>query len=228
MMNLPGTDDYIDIHTHGAKPVPGLFSVEVLMAHEERIPEKISGLAFTYGIHPWYLDESNHNRLLASVIKTAADPLVIAVGEAGFDKIKGPSMDLQRKTFEEQIIIAEELKKPVIIHCVRAWDELLRAHKRFHPKLPWLVHGLRGNKDLAIQLISKGMYISFWFEFILKPESSELVRSLPKERIFLETDGAEVEIRDIYNKVADDLGLGLNGLKKLILNNYKVFFDLKN
>lgn len=228
MMNLPGTDDYIDIHTHGAKPVPGLFSVEVLMAHEARIPEKTPGLAFTYGIHPWYLDESNHNRLLASVIKTAADPLVIAVGETGFDKIKGPSMDLQRKTFEEQIIIAEELKKPVVIHCVRAWDELLKAHKRFHPKLPWLVHGFRGNKDLAMQLISKGMYISFWFEFILKPESSELVGSLPKERIFLETDGAEVDIRDIYNKVSNDLGLGLNGLKKLILNNYKVFFNLKN
>jgi TatD DNase family protein len=228
MMNLPGTDDYIDIHTHGAKPVTGLFSVEVLMAHEARIPEKTPGLAFTYGIHPWYLDESNHNRLLASVIKTAADPLVIAVGETGFDKIKGPSMDLQRKTFEEQIIIAEELKKPVVIHCVRAWDELLRAHKRFHPKLPWLVHGFRGNKDLAMQLISKGMYISFWFEFILKPESSELVGSLPKERIFLETDGAEVDIRDIYNKVSNDLGLGLNGLKKLILNNYKVFFNLKN
>jgi len=224
MMNLPGTDDYIDIHTHGAKPVPGLFSVEVLMAHEARIPEKTPGLAFTYGIHPWYLDESNHNRLLASVIKTAADPLVIAVGETGFDKIKGPSMDLQRKTFEEQIIIAEELKKPVVIHCVRAWDELLKAHKRFHPKLPWLVHGFRGNKDLAMQLISKGMYISFWFEFILKPESSELVGSLPKERIFLETDGAEVDIRDIYNKVSNDLGLELNGLKKLILDNFKRFF----
>lgn len=227
MMNLPGTDDYIDIHTHGATPVHGLFSVEVLMAHEERIPEKTPGLAFTYGIHPWYLDESNHNRLLASVIKTAADVLVIAVGEAGFDKIKGPSMDLQRKTFEEQVIIAEELKKPVVIHCVRAWDELLRAHKRLHPKLPWLVHGFRGNKDLAMQLISKGMYISFWFEFILKPESSELVRSLPKDRIFLETDGAEVDIRDIYNKVSGDLGLELNGLKKLILDNFKRFFNIK-
>jgi len=227
MMNLPGTDDYIDIHTHGATPVHGLFSVEVLMAHEERIPEKTPGLAFTYGIHPWYLDESNHNKLLASVIKTAADALVIAVGEAGFDKIKGPSMDLQRKTFEEQVIIAEELKKPVVIHCVRAWDELLRAHKRLHPKLPWLVHGFRGNKDLAMQLISKGMYISFWFEFILKPESSELVRSLPKDRIFLETDGAEVDIRDIYNKVSGDLGLELNGLKKLILDNFKRFFNIK-
>jgi TatD DNase family protein len=226
-MNYPQPGDYIDLHTHGARPVKGVFQVETIMAHEERIPEKTTDLAFTYGIHPWYLDESNHNRLLASVIKTAADPLVIAVGEAGFDKIKGPSMDLQRKTFEEQVIIAEELNKPVVIHCVRAWDELLRVHKRLHPKLPWLVHGFRGNKDLAMQLISKGMYISFWFEFILKPESSELVRSLPKEKIFIETDGAEVDIKEIFKKVSGDLGLGLDGFKKLILKNYKMFFGLK-
>ena len=223
-MNYPQPGDYIDLHTHGARPIQGVFQVETIMAHEERIPEKTKDLAFTYGIHPWYLDESNHNRLLASVIKIAEDPLVIAVGEAGFDKIKGPSMDLQRKTFEEQVIIAEELKKPVVIHCVRAWDELLRAHKRLHPKLPWLVHGFRGNKDLAMQLISKGMYISFWFEFILKQESSELVKTLPKEKIFIETDGAEIDVKDIYNKVSGDLGLGLNGLKKLILDNFKRFF----
>ncbi len=225
-MNLPGTGDYIDIHTHGAKPVPGLFSVEVLMAHEERIPEKTMGLAFTYGIHPWYLDESNHNRLLTSLIKTVTNPLIIAVGEAGFDKIKGPSMDLQRKTFEEQVIIAEELKKPVVIHCVRAWDELLRAHKKLNPKLPWLVHGFKGNKDLAMQLISKGMYISFWFEFILKPESSELVKSLPQERMFLETDGADIDIRDIYNKVSGDLGMKGDKLKKLIFSNFIDFFKV--
>ncbi len=225
-MNLPATDDYIDIHTHGAKPVPGLFSVEVLMAHEEKLPAETPGLAFTYGIHPWYLDESNHNRLLASVIKTVVDPLVIAVGEAGFDKIKGPSMELQRKTFEEQVIIAEEFKKPVIIHCVRAWEELLRVYKKLKPELPWLVHGFRGNKDLAMQLISKGMYISFWSDFILKQESSDLIKSLLIERIFLETDGADVNIADIYNKVSSDLEISEDKLKKQIFLNFYSFFNL--
>ncbi len=226
MMNFPGTGDYIDIHTHGAKPVTGHFSVEVLMAHEGKLPADTPGLAFTYGIHPWYLDESNHDRMLTSVIKTVTDPLIMAVGEAGFDKIKGPSMELQRKTFEEQVIIAEELKKPLVIHCVRAWDELLRANKKLNPKMPWLVHGFRGNKDLAMQLINKGMYISFWYDFIMKPESSELVKSLPQERIFLETDGADVDIKDIYNKVSADLGLSVEDLKEQILNNFNRFFNI--
>ena len=68
--------------------------------------------------------------------------------------------------------------------------------------MPWLIHGFRGNVELAKQLLSKGMYLSFWFDFIIRPESSKLVRSLPKERIFLETDGADVDIRTIYEKVA--------------------------
>ena len=226
-MSLPGKDDYIDIHTHEARPYPGVFSVENIMAHENRIPEQTNGLAFTFGIHPWYLSEANHDHLIAEVEKSAQLQSVIALGEAGFDRIKGPSQELQRRTFERQILIAEEHRKPVVIHCVRAWDELLRAHKRLNPRMPWLVHGFRGNKDLATQLISKGMYLSFWFDFILKPESSELVRNLPKERIFLETDGADVNIADIYNKVSIDLGISIDELKEQILLNFNNLFIIK-
>jgi len=171
-MNLPGKGDYIDIHTHGAESVAGIFSIETLSAHEGRLPEDLPGMLFTYGIHPWHLDEKNHNQQLTNVIRIAANPLVVAIGEAGFDKIKGPSADLQKKTFEEQVYIAEEHKKPVVIHCVKAWDELIKVYKTLKPKMPWLVHGFRGKKDLAIQLISKGIYLSFWFDFITRPEST--------------------------------------------------------
>jgi len=226
-MNSPDTVDYIDIHTHGAGPVPGIFSVETLMAHEERVPEDIHGVAFTFGIHPWYLNEINHNKLITRVIKYADNPLIIAIGEAGFDRIKGPAPDLQRKTFEEQIRIAEEHKKPVVIHCVRAWEDLLQVHKKLKPKMPWLVHGFRGKKDLALQLITKGMYLSFWFDFIIRPEATILLKSLPAERIFMETDGAGVDIRDIYNKVSMDLNLDSGELKTRILKNFKLFYNLK-
>ncbi len=224
-MNFPEPDDYIDIHNHGAKPVPGVFAVETLMAHEEREPENIKGLTFSFGIHPWHLDEKNHDQLLARVIKVAGNPDVAAIGEAGFDRIKGPSSELQKKTFEEQVLIAEEKKKPVIIHCVRAWDDLLQEHKRLKPKMPWLVHGFRGKPDLAHQLVSKGMYLSFWFDFVMRPEAVPLLKSVPKERIFLETDGAAVDIKDIYNKVSADLGLTVEELKGTIFSNFNQFFN---
>jgi len=226
-MDLPGKGDYIDIHTHGAEPVTGIFSIETLLAHEQRQPENLPGILFSFGIHPWHLDEKNHNQQITNVIMIADNPLVIAIGEAGFDKIKGPSIELQRRAFEEQVYLAEEQKKPVVIHCVRYWDELVQMNKKLKPKMPWLVHGFRGKKDLASQLISKGMYLSFWFDFIVKPESSQLVRSLPKDRIFLETDGAGVDIKDIYNKVAADLELSVDELKVQILSNFNDIFKFK-
>ncbi len=225
-MYQPGPGDYIDIHVHGGKPVSGIFILESLMAHEDKFPIDNQGIAFTYGIHPWFLNEENHDEYILSVEQMVRLPLIVAVGEAGFDRLRGPSAELQRRTFEEQVIISEEVKKPMIIHCVRGWDELLSVQKRFKPKMPWLVHGFRGNTVLANQLLSKGMFLSIWFEYVLRPESASLLRSLPLERIFLETDGADVDIRQIYNKVATDLELEVDQLKKLIIKNFNAFFEM--
>jgi TatD DNase family protein len=225
-MYLPQSGDYIDIHVHDGKHAPGIFILESLMAHEEKLPEDISGVAYTYGIHPWFLNQNNYRQQLISVENSVSHPDIIAVGEAGFDRLRGPSNELQRIVFEEQIAISEETGKPVVIHCVRAWDELLSVQKSIKPKMPWLVHGFRGNKELADQLISKGMYLSFWFDFVLRPESGALLRHLPVERIFLETDGADTDIRKIYEKVAKDLDLSVDKLKSVIISNYTNFFNV--
>lgn len=223
-MNLPQPGDYIDIHNHGATPVTGQFSIGNLMAHEECIPDQTPGLAYTIGIHPWHLTKETFAEQLGKVSRYAGSTNVIALGEAGFDRLRGPALDLQRDAFEEQVKIADAISKPLFIHSVRAWDELLAEHKRLSPSTPWLIHGFRGKRELAQQLISKGMFISFWFDFIIRPESSELVRRLPLEKIFLETDGSGVEIGTIYNKVASDLNMDIVQLKNQILSNYKVLF----
>src|SRR5664279_1304603 len=219
-MYLPLPGDYIDIHVHGGSPASGVFILESLMAHEEKSPVALAGVAYTYGIHPWFLNEGNCRQLLTSVENSVINPEIIAIGEAGFDRLRGPSMPIQRIAFEEQIAISEEIGKPVVIHCVRAWDQLLSVQKKLKPRMPWLVHGFRGNRELASQLLSKGMYLSFWFDFVLRPESGKLLKQLPTDRIFLETDGADVDIRTIYNKVAKDLDVTVDGLKLIILKNF--------
>jgi TatD DNase family protein len=227
-MNLPQQGDYIDIHTHEAKLSEGIFAVENLMAHENLKPENITSGAFTAGIHPWHLNENNSERLLEYIRNITANPGLIAFGEAGFDKLRGPSIELQKSIFAEQVKIAGENQKPLVIHCVRSWDELLAAHKNLKPVTPWLVHGFRGKKELALQLIKRGMYLSFWFDFVLRPESAELLRFLPKERIFLETDGANVDIREIYRKVSADLEIPIDVLKERIRNNFSLLFNNYN
>jgi len=226
-MNHPQPGDYINIHSHGATSVEGIFTVENLMAHESILPAGKSGLGYSYGIHPWFLDENIYRQLITSVKEIAGNMFISALGEAGFDKLKGPSMELQIRAFEDQVLISEENKKPMVIHCVRAWDELLAAQKKIKPRMPWMVHGFTGSKELAEQLLSKGMYISFWYDFVIRPVSSALLKSLPKDRIFLETDGADVDIRYIYIKVSEDLKMNIEDLKSLIFGNYCKFFNEK-
>jgi TatD DNase family protein len=227
-MNQPQPGDFIDIHTHGTTRSNGVFAVQNLMAHEDIIPSAIESVSFSFGIHPWFLAENNFAKQIRLVEEASAIDSVIAIGEAGFDKIKGPSADLQRKAFEEQVMISEIRKKPLFIHCVRGWDELLSVHKMLKPKMAWMVHGYRGNNELAAQLISKGMYLSFWYDFVLGTRSAGLLRYVPPDRIFLETDGADVDIRDIYMKVSVDLNISAEELKSLILLNYITFFNIKS
>jgi TatD DNase family protein len=222
-MNHPTPGDYIDIHTHGATPAQGIFSVEVLMAHEGKLPADGQGIAYTAGVHPWFLNEKDHDIQLSFVTERAAERNIIAIGEAGFDRLKGPDAELQKRTFEEQVSLAGKYELPMVIHCVKAWEELLAEHSRLKPEMPWLIHGFRGKIELALQLISRGMYLSFWFDFVTRPEATSLIRSLPVDHIFLETDGSGTDIRNIYNKVSDDLGLTIEELKSQIFSNYNSF-----
>jgi TatD DNase family protein len=227
-MNNPLPGDFIDIHTHGSGLKSGICAIENLMAHEERKPGDLAGQPCTYGIHPWHLDRESVKSLIVNVESVSSADNLIAIGEAGFDKLRGAVKEIQLLAFEAQVRISEETNKPLFIHCVRAWDELLPVHKRVRPKMPWMIHGFRGNTELAAQLVSKGMYLSFWFEFVLRPESSKLLKSLPVERIFLETDGAEVGISTIYEKVAADLNMEVLDLKSVILNNYYAVFPVNS
>ncbi len=223
-MNRPLPGDYIDIHTHGGSPSEGVFIVENLMAHETEIIPSGSGIAYTIGLHPWFFGANSYEKPLLKIREYAAKNRIIAIGEAGFDKIRGASPDLQKKIFEEQAFIAEEYKIPLIIHCVKGWDELLAVHKKLKPSVPWLIHGFHGKKEAAMQLLSRGMYLSVWYSFALIPESAELIRFIPENKLFLETDGADVDIREIYRKVANDLNIPVEKLKTITNNNFNDFF----
>jgi TatD DNase family protein len=225
-MNLPEPDDYIDIHNHGALPCNNRFQVENLMTHEKRIPDHEKGLTYSIGIHPWFLTARNFKQQIDAVDQYADHTNVIALGESGFDRLKGPSFDLQQKSFREHVRLAEKVTKPLFIHCVRAWDDLLSEKKILKPSVPWIIHGFRGSRELARQLLSKGLTLSFWVNFVLRPESARLLKSLPIEKILLETDGSGTDIVKIYEKVAFDLEINIDQLKKQIFLNYIRLFKI--
>lgn len=224
-MNRPAPTDFIDFHTHAASPASGIFAIDSLMVSEERESISQQGIAYSAGIHPWYLTDNNFDDQINRVRQLVMREEVIAVGEAGFDRIRGASSTIQLKAFIAQAELSEEVKKPLVIHCVKGWDELLAVYKSIKPSMPWAIHGFHGKPELAEQLISRGIFISVWYSFAMLPYSSGLLKMVPSEKLFLETDGSEIAINDIYNKVSADIGISTDNLKWQVFNNFNEFFN---
>ena len=170
----------LDIHTHVLPQVPGTALVCIGCGP---LPEKEEGHWFSAGLHPWDVTE-DFDTQLNMVESLLANPWVAAVGECGFDTLKGPSHDLQEQVFIRQIELSERYAKPMILHVVRDFDSVIRLRRTLKPEQPWLIHGFRGGPEQMSQLYSHGILVSFGLKY--NPES---LRQVPSDRLFLETDG---------------------------------------
>lgn len=212
----------LDIHTHNS-------SSEVYAADESVISiisttplsysstQSYENQFYSCGIHPWYSD--NWAEQLDSLTSILSHNNVVAIGEAGLDRLHGLDIDIQIEVFKQQILLSEDLCKPIIIHCVRAWDVLLALNKEMKPSQPWIVHGFRGKPQLAQQLLDANMYLSFGERF--NPES---VRVTDISKLFVETDESTTSIYNIYNNVAGVLNLSVEDLAQHTMDNFTTVF----
>ena len=170
----------LDIHTHVLPQVPGTALVCIGCGP---LPENEEGHWFSAGLHPWDVTE-DFDTQLNMVESLLANPRVAAVGECGFDTLKGPSHDLQEQAFIHQTELSERYAKPMILHVVRDFDSVIRLRRTLKPTQPWLIHGFRGGPEQMNQLYAQGILVSFGLKNY--PES---LKSVPSDRLFLETDG---------------------------------------
>ncbi len=210
---------YYDIHTHHKSQQSDIVSIVNCIIGRESIA-KFSALPFlSAGIHPWFItDSANQLEELKHCIENKA---VVAIGEAGLDKLTQTPFSLQLAVFEQQIRYSESTGKPLIIHCVKAWGELLALHKRFKPVSAWIIHGFRGNAMLACQLIQQGFWLSFGLHF-----QSEALRVAWPDRLLVETDDAEVEIPIIYKNLVESLSVSESEFSEVISRNFQQLFSL--
>lgn len=208
---------YFDIHTH---TVPQDDSQAILSVDTHSLPLGEDIRFVSIGIHPWYLTETHAEAQWKALQDSAHDPRVIAIGEAGLDKLQGASMPLQTSVFRKEIDLAETLCLPMVIHCVRAFNELIQLKKACKPTQPWIIHGFRGKPSIAQELIRHGCWISFGSHY-----QEESVRMTPIERMFIETDESKESIGNIYRHISDTRGISLEELTESIKKNVrKVFF----
>lgn len=187
---------YFNIHRHS--PAKDLEETAIINVFpEQEVPEKH---LYSVGFHPWHLSE-NMLECGLELVKGKGEN-AIAIGECGLDRACDVPFGLQSKAFRAQIEIATALGKPLIIHCVRAYSDLISERNSSRSVLPWIVHGFRGNSETASQLIAHGLYLSFGEALMKDARLGEILASVPEDRFFLETDESRMGIGEIYARAA--------------------------
>lgn len=189
-----------DVHTH--HPAAGALCSGSPKQVREWIHSGAPG-QFSVGIHPWCSDAADVDAGLAEIELLASNRKVLAIGEAGIDKLRGASLAAQCALLRAQIAIAEKHGKPLVLHCVRGVDEILAMRRRYHALRPWIWHGFRGKPALARQILDfdSGFYLSLGERF-----NAEAVRLIPHGRMLLETDESRLSVDEIGRMVDEARG----------------------
>ena len=211
---------FINIHTHLSSQNSNV--LEIVNQYPNSFDNSTS--YFSIGIHPWYIDAASWKQELQIIEDKIQLDNCLAVGECGLDKRIDIPLELQLKVFEAQLLVAEKHNKPVIIHCVAAFQELIAMKLKLNISVPLVIHGFSKNEELAQQLLNQGFYLSFGKYLIKNPELEYVFKSMPEDRFFLETDTIEEGIEAVYSLAAKYKNRDVVSLQKLIINNFNTVF----
>lgn len=189
---------FTDLHRHA--PARGAVASGLPEQVERWIAEKAPG-AFSVGLHPWNTEMialEDMDVMMARVAEVANNPRVVAIGEAGIDALRGAPIDLQREILRRHIVISEMLHKPLVLHIVKAVDDVMALRREMKARQPWVWHGFRGNMQQAAQWLAfdEMFYISLGEKF-----NCQAAKIIPIDRLLIETDESEMPISEIAAQI---------------------------
>ena len=201
--------DILDCHTHRTDAEGALISVD------PRQFDPQPGLWYSVGFHTWDDVDTLTDDDFILLEQCARHPQVLAIGETGMDRLRGAGLDVQAAVFIHHLQLAAELDKPVIVHCVRAAQEILAArHQAGLTTVPIAIHGLRANEHVARMLLDAGCYLSFGIRF-----NPDALRSTPLDRLLIETDDTPVTIQEVADAIAPVLQMSSEQVIKTAAGN---------
>lgn len=174
------------------------------------------------GIHPWNAHGIPENQIQERIVNRIKNN-TLAIGEIGLDRLKGPKLELQISVFLQQIEISEREKLPVIIHCVKAWNELAMIKRRIDPQQIWVFHGF-AKANLLDEVLRENLVVSIGEDLLKNLKLQKVIAAIPNDKLLLETDDRDVPIEKVYQKVAELKGISLVLLHKIIEQNFKRIF----
>ena len=215
---------FVDVHTHDIntdnhsviKIVNLGFLVNTSWGGDFPVP-------FSVGIHPWDADENFDLDEFSDILK---EKKAVAVGESGLDKAHKETLTKQHEIFLKMIDFSERFRKPLIIHAVRTYSDIISTRNKTKSKMPWIIHGFQGSPESARQLTSHGIYLSFG-ELLYRNENQAVkaLKATPIEKMFFETDVSGRNIADVYEKAAALMDCGIDFLEEKIFDNFKTIFS---
>lgn len=210
---------FINIHTHQShidnKEFIEIYNIDV----DSHVNVDVT-FFYSIGIHPWECQKSKVKSSMAQWLNGST-----AIGECGIDRACGIDFDIQKDVFIKQIEISEQYNKPMIIHAVRSHSDIISIRKETKAKMSWIIHGFQGNEQIVNQYLRHNIHLSLG-DVLFKNESraAELLKIIPSERLFLETDVSERSIADVYEKASVLSGRSLDDLRSDIFNNFVKIF----
>ncbi|MDQ0637184.1 TatD DNase family protein [Pedobacter sp. W3I1] len=213
--------DFLDIHTHQTATQPGVISIQSLSLTSDVFLAMPKTKPISVGLHPWFAKIDHLELQMKYLTVVANQPNVKQIGECGLDRLRGENLENQTIILEKQIELAEKINKPLILHCVKCFPELIAIKDRLKVKVPMVIHGFNKNEELGKQLLDKGFLLSFGLA-ALKENSGAAKLIQSTNNFFLETDDADVSIEEIYQAAAI--------LKKCTVDELKarIFADWNN
>lgn len=217
---------YIDIHTHSQHYCDSVIKIVNIspIELESRDVQKGVSTFFSVGVHPW--DAAEGAVVTRHHTEAATFSSVIALGEAGLDKAH-PNTERQVEVFLQMINISETNRKPLIIHAVRSYPEIIETRKLSNAKMPWIIHSFQGTKESAKQLLKHNIFLSLGeilFNKKREERAIELLESIPAQRLFLETDDSGRDIAEVYERASTLMRCDIERLKEQIFINFKNIF----
>lgn len=182
---------------------------------------------YSIGIHPWYINENRLDSDLQIINQKLSLSNCLALGECGLDKRIEIPMEIQEKVFKAQILLAEKHQKPLVLHCVAAFQEIIRIKKEQNVTVPMIIHGFSKNEQTAKQLLDNGFYLSFGKYLLQNPELKSVFQSVPNDKFFLETDTVEESLEEVYALAAKYKKCEMNEIKEIVVRNFEKAFQSK-
>ena len=213
---------FINLHTHKFSNQENI--LEIVNQYPKEFDDSIPN--YSLGIHPWYIEKSRLEIDLEIIDTKLINKNCIALGECGLDKRIEIPFDLQVEVFEKQIELAIKHKKPLILHCVGSFQEIIEIKKKLKTEVTIIIHGFSKNIQIAKQLLDNGFYLSFGKYLIQNPELENVFKEIPNDRFFLETDSSDYTIEEVYTLAAKYKNITIEELKEIIQINFDSVFQI--